>query len=288
MKRIALYHLETLYWIDQLGTFAAAAERLNTTQPAISSRVHEIEQQLGIKLFARSGRRMVLNAKGRHLVAACEPLRTELERTLHDIVDYSGASGIVRIGSGEIAAASCLPDFIQTVAAEMPGIVMEVTLDLTATMLQNLMAGTIDLAFIAGPARIPGVITRPIGSLELCWVGSEALALAGPSPETPVWTLPPSSPLHAIAHESLRQQGLPRRLVHSCNNVRMLIEVISSGAGMALLPETMIRSDLQARRMREVLPRPDREIHFEVAVRAQERDPVVQTLFERAGTLRVS
>src|SRR3546814_14165126 len=51
INRIAFYHLETLLWIARLGTFAAAAERLNTTQPAISARVRELENHLGTVLF---------------------------------------------------------------------------------------------------------------------------------------------------------------------------------------------------------------------------------------------
>lgn len=176
MKRIALYHLETLYWINQLGTFRGAAERLNTTQPAISARVREVEEQLGVALFQRQGRRMVLNARGRRLVDSCEPLRSGLERSLLEISDYAGATGVVRIGSGEIAAASCLPAFIHATQRDMPGVVMEIDLDLTARMLQHLLAGTIDLAFLAGPVTIPGVVTAPIGSLELCWVAAPALA----------------------------------------------------------------------------------------------------------------
>src|SRR3546814_18720347 len=56
INRIAFYHLETLLWIARLGTFAAAAERLNTTQPAISARVGELENHLGTVLFRREGR----------------------------------------------------------------------------------------------------------------------------------------------------------------------------------------------------------------------------------------
>jgi DNA-binding transcriptional LysR family regulator len=126
MKRLALYHLETLTWIARLGTFRAAAERLNTTQPAISARVREVEEQLGIPLFQREGRRMVLTARGRLLIQACEPLWTGLEQALLEIGDYAGASGMVRVGSGEIAAASCLPAFIHGVERDMPGVTLEV------------------------------------------------------------------------------------------------------------------------------------------------------------------
>jgi len=287
MKRIALYHLETLYWINQLGTFRGAAERLNTTQPAISARVREVEEQLGVALFQRQGRRMLLNARGRRLVETCEPLRSGLERSLLEISNYSGATGVVRIGSGEIAAASCLPAFIHAVQREMPGVVMEVDLDLTARMLQHLLAGTIDLAFVAGPITIPGVLTAPIGSLELCWVASPDLADSGMTADIPIWSLPALSPLHAITLDTLGSNGLPPRSLHTCGNVRMLIEIVTAGGCAAVLPETMVRADLASRRLAEILPRPERRIHFEAAVRKQERDPVLVELFDRATALRV-
>src|SRR5690606_36928179 len=68
INRVSLYHLETLLWIDRLGTFSAAAERLNTTQPTVSARMRELEQRLGTALFRREGRAMSLTAAGRKLV----------------------------------------------------------------------------------------------------------------------------------------------------------------------------------------------------------------------------
>ena len=73
ISRIALYHLETLLWIARLGTFGAAAERLNTTQPAISARVRELENLVGKQLFRREGRTMTLTPAGRQLVRESEP-----------------------------------------------------------------------------------------------------------------------------------------------------------------------------------------------------------------------
>jgi DNA-binding transcriptional LysR family regulator len=155
MKRIALYHFETLLWISRLGTFRAAAERMNTSQPAISARVREIEEQLGIAIFQRQGRNMVLTARGRRLVQECEPLWAGFEKVLLSASGFEGASGLVRIGSGEIAAASCLPGFVHAVERDLPGVTLELELDLTARMFQQLLGGTIDLAFLAGPVASP-------------------------------------------------------------------------------------------------------------------------------------
>lgn len=288
MKRIALFHLETLMWIDRLGTFAAAAQRLNTTQPAISARVREIEEQLGIALFQREGRRMVLTARGRRLVQASEPLYRGLEQVLLEASDYAGATGAVRIGTGEIAAASCLPAFIQTIERERPGVTMEIGLDLTARLLQQLLAGTRDIVFLAGPVASPGMLTAPIGSVDLVWAASPRIAESGGfARPLPVWSLPDHSPLHAVTLATLSAQDLRPRALHTCDNVRTLIEIVADGDGAAVLPETMAREHLRNGALCEVLPRPHQAIHFQAAIRSRERDPVILDLFDGARRLKI-
>lgn len=288
MKRIAIYHLETLLWIARLGTFRAAAERLNTTQPAISARVREIEEQLGIAIFRREGRNMVLTARGRRLVKECEPLWAGFEKALLTASGFEGATGTVRIGSGEIAAASCLPGFVHAVERDLPGVTLEIELDLTARMLQQLLGGVIDMGFLAGPVASPGIRTTEIGSVGLVWVASRATAQAGAFAQSlPVWSIPSHSPLHGVMLETLALHALTPRSISTCNNVRTLIEIIGGGGGAAVLPEPMVRALLESGTLAEILPRPTRTIRFEAAIRATESDPVVLELFRRAGALRV-
>ncbi|MET3470643.1 DNA-binding transcriptional LysR family regulator [Novosphingobium sp. 1529] len=288
MKRLAIYHLETLLWIARLGTFRAAAERLNTTQPAISARVKEIEEQLGVDLFRREGRNMVLTARGRALVADFEPLWAGFERALFKASDFGGATGIVRIGTGEIAAASCLPAFVAAVEQDLPGVTLEIELDLTARMLQQLLAGTSDMVFLAGPVASPGVRTTPLGSVALVWAASKATAQAGGFKQAlPVWSIPEHSPIHGIMRESLAQHGITPPVIRTCNNVRALVEIIRLGSGAALLPETMVRGELASGELVQVLPSPKRQLRFEAAIRSAERDPLILELFRRVGGLRI-
>ncbi|MFN3469462.1 MAG: LysR family transcriptional regulator [Novosphingobium sp.] len=288
MKRIALYHLETLLWIARLGTFRAAAERLNTTQPAISARVREIEEQLGIAIFRREGRNMVLTARGRRLVQECEPLWAGFEKALLTASGFEGATGVVRIGSGEIAAASCLPGFVHAIERDLPGVTLEVELDLTARMFQHLLAGTIDLAFLAGPVASPGIRTAPIGEVGLVWAASRQTAEAGGfATPLPVWSIPDHSPLHGVTVASLTEHGIAPRSLGTCNNVRTLIDIVSGGGGAAVMPEPMVRGLLASGVLAEVLPRPVRRLSFEAAIRSTESDPLVLELFRRAGRLRI-
>ena len=288
MKRLAIYHIETLLWIARLGTFRAAAERLNTTQPAISARVKEIEEQLGVDLFRREGRNMVLTARGRALVADFEPLWAGFERALFKASDFAGATGIVRLGTGEIAAASCLPGFVAAVEQDLPGVTLEIQVDLTTRMLQQLLAGTSDMVFLAGPVASPGVRTTPLGSVGLVWVASPATAQAGGFKQSlPVWSIPEHSPIHGIMRESLGQHRITPPVIRTCNNVRALVEIIRHGTGAALLPETMVRGELASGALMAVLPAPKRQLRFEAAIRSAERDPLILELFRRVSGLRI-
>ncbi|GHA05677.1 LysR family transcriptional regulator [Novosphingobium arvoryzae] len=288
MRKLAIYHLETLAWIARLGTFRAAAERLNTTQPAISARVREIESQLGIEIFRREGRGVVLTARGRQLVQDCEPLLAGFERALMDAGGSAGATGVVRIGAGEIAAASCLPGFVHEVERGLPGVTLEIDLDLTARMLQQLLGGTRDMVFLAGPVASPGLQTVPIGAVRLVWLASAAtVAVGGFAQALPVWSVGEHSPIHRVMRQSLAASGVPWRSINTCNNVQTMIRIIAQGEGAAIFPETMVRQQIAAGELAEVLPAPDAQLQFEAAIRAGERDPVILELFRRAGGLRI-
>ena len=288
MRKLAIYHLETLAWIARLGTFSAAAERLGTSQPAISARVREIEAQLGVEVFRREGRGVVLTARGRQLVRDTEPLLAAFERALMDAGGFAGASGVVRIGAGEIAAGSCLPHFVAEVARDLPGVALEVDLDLTARMLQQLLGATRDLVFLAGPVASPGVQAVPIGTVGLVWLASPAVIAAGGFEQPlPVWSVGEHSPIHRVLQHSLRDCGAPVRSVNICNNVQTMIAIVAGGVGAALFPESMVRGPIGQGLLAPILPAPATRIEFQAAIRASERDPVILELYRRAAGLRI-
>lgn len=289
MHKLAIYHLETLLWIARLGTFRAAAERLHTTQPAISARVREMEGQLGVEIFRREGRGVVLTPRGRQLVQECEPFLAGLERALLEAGNLSGAAGIVRVAAGEIAAASCLPKLACSVLRDMPGVTLQIDLDLTARMLQNVLAGVRDIALIAGPVASPGLKTQSIGEVGLVWLSSpNSPAAQGLDDNIPIWSVGEHSPIHRIACESLRSAGLRVRAINECNNVATMLEIVADGAGAALFPETMAQSHLGTGRLVVCHGQPDSRLHFQVAIRESESEPLVLEIFRRASALTVA
>ena len=289
ISRIAFYHLETLLWIARLGTFAAAAERLNTTQPAISARVRELEAHLGARLFRREGRTMTLTPAGRELVRESEPLWARFQAVLLGCGDIAEASGIVRIGAGEIAAASCLPGFVAELKHDLPNVSLEVEIALTADLIQQLLGGRSDLAFAAGRIAHPALKTAPIGSVGLLWLaGPDTMKAlrAGPDSAVPIWSLSSHSPLYRIMKDAITTSGLSYRSVNLCNNVRTMIDIVMSGGGVGIFPQSMVQAQVVNGTLVPVPGAPEMPtVEFQVAMRAAESDPLVLTIFDRASRL---
>ena len=74
LENMNLRFVETFLWVARLGSFNAAAERLNTTQAAVSNRIATLERDLGVRLFERDVRSVRLSAIGQRAVSKAEEL----------------------------------------------------------------------------------------------------------------------------------------------------------------------------------------------------------------------
>ena len=249
MRRISLTNLETLCWIARLGTFTAAAQRLHTTQPAVSARIRELEQALDVSLFQKQGRKRELTIQGRDLVQRAEPLLRNLEDIAVSLDNPQAARGIVRIGVGEIVAMSWFADFMAELKRTMPNIVYEIEVDLTLNMRQKLELGKLDLAITAESVDRNRLTIAPLGSVRLLWLANPVLidrpAATRRSAKQmlegfPLWCLSKPSHLYGMTLETLRRYQASVHEVNTCNHLLMLIELIANGAGIALLPESLV------------------------------------------------
>jgi DNA-binding transcriptional LysR family regulator len=291
MNRIALYHIETLLWIDRLGTFAATAQRLNTTQPAISARVRELEGHLGAALFKREGRVMTLTPVGRQLVREFGPIWSHLQDCLLNCAGFEEATGIIRIGAGEIAAASCLPGFVAGLTSEMPAVSLEIEIELTANLILQLINGRTDIAFTAGAIAHPALRASSIGAVNLLWLASPpvAAAMEGDHRKVPkVWSLSDQSPLYQVMREATRLAGIPPSSVNLCNNVRAMIDIVAAGCGIGLFPQPMVDQPLATGALVPIgnMSNPP-PVEFHIAIRAAEIEPLVLEIYRRATLLEI-
>jgi DNA-binding transcriptional LysR family regulator len=296
MNRIALYHIETLLWISRLGTFSAAAARMNTSQPSVSTRMRELEHLTGVTIFRREGRRMLLTVRGRQMVQEFEPLWYQIEKMLQPDGSVENLVGIIKIGCGEIAAIRCLPGFLSDMSKELPRLSVEVDVDLTVNLRHKLESGLIDMAVMVGPIDDQVLMAHSIGRIKMQWCISKALHELYPFatvPELmtnlPIWCLSRPSHLYQLMTETLRQSDLRQPAINTCNNVRALIDTILQGGGAAILPEALVRPQLDSGELISFSsPRYDSMIEFFCAIRRSEGDPVVQAVLQRARGMNLN
>ena len=291
MSRVTLLNLETLCCIARLGTFHAAALKMNASQPAISARIRDTEAAMGVTLFRRQGRRMELTLQGRELVQMVEPLLRRLDSAVGAVDNAEAATGTVRIGAGEIAALSWFPVFIARLRELMPKVVYQIEIDLTAALQSRLDAGKLDVALFAGPASSVDTRSVSLGHVRMCWMMAPPLkaipvgsgSLRERLEAHAVWSLSKPSASHSMTMNMLREFGVADESIGTCNHIMALIEIIASGAGIALLPEILVRGHVAKSQLVPLFPQlPTPQLEFIIAWNADQEQTILRTMVEVA------
>ena len=292
MRRISLTNLETLCWIARLGSFTAAAERLNATQPAISGRVRELEESLEVKLFQRRGRRMELTIQGRELVERAQPLIARIEEVITSLDNPGAITGILRIGVGEMVAVAWFGELMAQLHERMPRVTYQIEVDLTINMRQKLELGQLDLAIMAARLNSDRLVSTPLGSLDMLWVTSPAVrrAMKRAGHELrevlsshPIWCLARPSHMYPMAVETLKSLGLTQVSINTCNSLQTMVSIVMAGGGISMLPENMVAEALKRRQLVRLSPdMPAQQLDFVIAHDRDQEQPVVRHIAQLA------
>lgn len=163
--------LETFVWLYKLQSFNRTAEKLNTSQPAISGRIAAFEDYLGVQLYERHAKGFELTPAGRRIIERCESivgLTNDLRRLVHDdnFLDRP-----LRIGSADIVTLTWLPQFVESAKAQYPDIEFEFVTDSGSNLSQGLLSDRIDVAFV-----VEGISDHRIHNAPLCYYQVDWLA----------------------------------------------------------------------------------------------------------------
>ncbi|GAA5234765.1 LysR family transcriptional regulator [Verticiella sediminum] len=249
---IDLRNIETFYWVATLGSFRACAEKLNTTQPAISQRIASLEDSLGVKLFERDARGVRLTGKGHELLSHAERMLQVRQDMLQAAREQNVMSGSLRIGVAETIVQTWLSAFIECVHTMYPALVLEIDVDTSDVMRAQLMSRRIDLAFLMGPVLEPRVENLPLGGYPLAWVASPLLPLP-PEPltladvaEFPVITYPANSQPYQYVRDMLMRARVPQPRMYGSASLSMVVRMAKDRIGAAVITPVFLDAELAA------------------------------------------
>lgn len=166
--------------IAELGTFTAGALRVHVTQAAISMQIRQLENELGARLFIRAPRRVMLTEAGEQLLQRARQILRDHDAAIDEIAELAGAErGRLRIGSASaMVTTDLLPKLLKEVRKQHAGAEITVASGTSEALVQQILAGELDVAFVSLPVEARGINTERLSQDQLVAVASPRHKLA--------------------------------------------------------------------------------------------------------------
>ena len=242
--------IETFLWVVTLGSFRGAAQRLNTTQPAISQRIAQLEREMGVKLLNRDHRVASPTTSGRQLMVYAEKLIGLRSEMMAEVGDRSAMRGVMRLGVAETIVHTWLSRLIKSVNTAYPNLSLEIEVDITPNLSARLLAQEIELAFVLGPLSVSSVRNRPLCDYPIGFLASPSLGL-GNGPLTvhdlakfPIITFPRKTQPYEIVRSLFNRPDLPPIRLHASASLATVIHMAIEGLGIAVIPTAIVENEL--------------------------------------------
>lgn len=243
---MTLKQLEAFYWSAMLGSFAMAAERLFMTQSALSKRIQELELEVGIPLFDRSGPRARITEAGQNILSHAEQLLALRDEIVVAARGPAGLRGTCRFGVSEMMAMKFLPAIASAVRSAFPEVLIEPRVAVTRELLDDVEKGDTDFALAPGQSENPNVVSKPIISVPLCWVAAPSLLDGRKTLTVEELQSYPIISMSAQAGTSLMLQSFGAKLdlrfrrTLASNSPEAVASVTMAGLGVALMAEPFV------------------------------------------------
>lgn len=254
-----LKQLEALVWVADLGTFRKAAAHLNTTQPNISSRISGLEASLGVVLMQRDAGSVRMTATGEDILLQARKILRQAESLLAVADRPDLIEDRLRLGVTELVASAWVHTYLRRLKDVYPAVSVELTVNLSRDLDRALDARTLDLTIQTAPfaSKASGVIE--LGTFDYVWVASDEV-LDGLTGRVRVSDLIPRSILtHARNTQAYgelvdyaEKRSLPTTRFVPSNSMASCVQMAINGLGVALLPRSLVQSDLDTGRLQRI------------------------------------
>ncbi|VIO73640.1 LysR family transcriptional regulator [Bradyrhizobium ivorense] len=242
MKNLNLAYLESFRVVIASGSFSAAAERLQLTQPAVSLQVRQLEKSLNATLIERVGRKARPTAAGSALLSHAEQINAAVTSAVDAVAQQTnGTAGRVRLGTGATACIFLLPPILRALRTTLPSLEITVTTGNTAEIAKAVEDNTIDIALVTLPVSGRSFEITPVMDDEFVLIAPRAMALpARITPAVlaskPVLLFEPGGNTRRTADEWLARGGVSLKPLMSLGSVEAIKEMVRAGLGCAILP----------------------------------------------------
>ncbi|MEU4340574.1 hydrogen peroxide-inducible genes activator [Nocardia sp. NPDC023852] len=173
-----LSQLRAFVAIAEYRHFGTAAARLGVSQPTLSQALAALENGLGLQLIERSTRRVLVTAAGMRLLPKAMATLEAADRFVASATG-DGLGGTLRMGIIPTVAPYVLPGLLPELRKKLPALHPQIIEDQTARLLDGLRTGVLDVALLALPTEVPGLVEIALYTEEFVLVTARGHELAG-------------------------------------------------------------------------------------------------------------
>jgi DNA-binding transcriptional LysR family regulator len=244
MRTIDLDSLEIFRTVVAEGGVIRAADKLHRVQSNITTRIQQLEQRLGHKLFRREGRSLALSPAG----AALLPYAERLLR-LADEAESEFKSGLplgtFHLGSLESTAGSRLPPVLSRYHKLYPGVVVELVTGTTGALIRRVNAFEVEAAFVSEPFTAPGLETLPVFEEELVLVTPRSMpSVTRPADlaESTMIAFANGCSYRRLLEQWLGKGGVAPARSLEFSSYQAMIACVAAGTGFAIVPVSVLKA----------------------------------------------
>lgn len=247
-----LSQLRTLIHVAELGSLSKAADRLRIAQPALSRQVRLLEEELGVRLFDRHGRGMIVTDQGQDVLRHALRIMAELDEIRASVSDADAPlRGHVSVGMPPTVSDVLSEPLVAAFRETHPEATLRIVSAYSAYLLDWMHRGEIDAAILYDPKSSRTLRVEPLLDEVLFLIGPPG---AGLSLDVPVdfadlkdeRLLLPSEGhgLRTILNECAEERGFALHVPVEADSFTTLKTLVRGGYGSTVLPLAPIRRDL--------------------------------------------
>jgi DNA-binding transcriptional LysR family regulator len=239
------------------GGVTRAASRLHRVPSNVTTRVKQFEERLGVSLFQRQGRGLVLTEAGRILLGHAERLLQMADQAEQEL--RSGVvRGVLRLGSLESAAGARLPPVLSAFHARYPGVSIELQTGTTGVLLRQLERFEVEAAFVSEPFEKKGLSSVAAFDEELVLIsalGAPAIRHAADLGSRTLLAFPHGCSYRQRLIEWLAAGNTSPGRILELGSYHAIVACVAAGTGVAIVPaEVLDRAVLGVSVLRHSLP----------------------------------
>lgn len=233
--------------LEKYRSFAKAAEVCGITQPTISKMIANLEDELDVKLFERSSKKVFPTDLGKRIISQARNVVMESERIFEIIKETKASvSGKLKLSIGPSISPYILPTFIRHYVDCFPEVSLSIEEMRPDNMIQSLLLGIIDAGIALGGNKHDGIFEIPLYSESFYVYISDAFR-RNSSSFTPdqlnnkdMWVMKEVQCLRESAFSFCKARETGRR-VYEAGNIDTLIRVVDENGGFTIIPEMHLK-----------------------------------------------